>query len=231
MAFSSRSASHALFAVSLFAASAADALPTGGASAGKALTQARAGGSGSSGTYGVGSVTVQPDLFTGALLHTIPIEVAPGRHGMQPSLALLYRSANGNGQVGVGWELSTNSIERRQKDGLHYDGDDYVLRAGGSAVDLVKIAPGEYRAKFESTFQRIRQFISGDNANVAYWEVTDRSGTRYLYGETAAARQDNPLDATRVFRWALDRVQDTNGNYMSLAYTKSTGEIYLSRID
>jgi RHS repeat-associated protein len=231
MAFSCRSASHALFAASLFAAAAAEALPTGGAAAGKALTQARAGGGGSSGTYGAGSVTVQPDLFTGALLHTIPIEVVPGRRGMQPSLALLYRSANGNGQVGVGWELSTNSIERRQKDGLQYDGDDYILRAGGSAVDLVNIAPGEYRVKFESTFQRIRRFTASDNANVVYWEVTDRNGTHYLYGETAAARQDNPLEATRVFGWMLDRVQDTNGNYMSLTYTKSTGEIYPSRID
>ena len=108
MAFPYRLAGQAPFALSLLAAFAADALPTGGSAAGKALTQARAGGGGSSGTYGVGSTSVTPDLFSGALMHTIPIEVVPGRHGLQPSVALLYRSTNGNGQVGVGWELSTN---------------------------------------------------------------------------------------------------------------------------
>src|SRR5713226_5603711 len=80
-----------------------------------ALTQAKTGGAGSSGTFGVGSVAVAPDLFTGTLTHAIPLAVVPGRHGMQPDVQLRYRSTNGNGTLGVGWELSLGDVERKTK--------------------------------------------------------------------------------------------------------------------
>jgi len=34
-----------------------------------------------------------------------------------------------------------------------------------------------------------------------------------------------------VYKWCLDRVQDTNGNYMTFAYFKDQGQIYLKQID
>jgi len=34
-----------------------------------------------------------PDLFTGMMNHSIPISVPAGRKGMEPKLALTYRSA------------------------------------------------------------------------------------------------------------------------------------------
>jgi hypothetical protein len=96
--------------------------------------------------------TVLPDLFTGSMGYSVPIEVPPGRHGMDPGLALTYNSRNGNGWVGVGWELEVGAIERNTRFGVDYNGDEFVLRLAGSAVDLVRIsgvAPndGEFRAK------------------------------------------------------------------------------------
>ena len=65
-------------------------------------------------------VAPSPSLFTGGLSHNIPIEVAPGRHGMEPKLALNYNSAGGNGWLGVGWELEMGAIERSSKHGVDY---------------------------------------------------------------------------------------------------------------
>jgi hypothetical protein len=179
-----------------------------------------------------GSGAAKPDLFTGTMSYSVPLEVAPGRKGMQPNLALTYRSGNGNGWLGVGWELEVGAIERSALTGVNYTGDDYVLRAAGSAIALVKIGSNEfgqavtdeYRAKMESGFMRIRKLSAG-------WEVTDKSGTVYSYGATAASRQDNSGDTTQIFKWCLNKVTDTNGNYMTLGYTKDNGQIYLDRID
>jgi len=35
-----------------------------------------------------------------------PLEVPPGRVGMQPQLAVQYNSAGGNGWMGLGWDVA-----------------------------------------------------------------------------------------------------------------------------
>ena len=201
----------------------------GNTGASGSLTQAKTGGSGESGTYAVGSVNVAPDLFTGILAHGIPISVVPGRHSLEPSVQLQYRSANRNGPLGVGWELNLGAIERRSKAGVDFGADDYVLRDAGSAVDLVNVGGGQYQAKYESAFRRIRKLSATDGR--PYWEVTTKDGTRYLYGQTAPTRQDDPGQPNSIFRWCVDYVQDTNGNYIQYSYTKDLGEIYPAEID
>jgi hypothetical protein len=169
-----------------------------------------------------------PDLFTGTMNYAIPIEVPPGRKGMQPKLALTYDSSGGNGKVGIGWELQVGAIERNTKFGVNYDGDAYVLRLAGSTMDLVYVGGNDYRAKIEGSFVRIRK-----NGNI--WEVTDKTGTRYLFGQvtnyfgqTTNSRMDGPPG---IFKWFLDQVTDTNGNSMTLTYFKDQGQVYLDRID
>jgi RHS repeat-associated protein len=161
--------------------------------------------------------------------HTIPIEVPPGRKGMDPGLELIYRSGSGDGWVGVGWELEAGAIERGTKWGVCYSCDDYLFRMAGATIDLVNIGNGEYRAKIEGAFSRIRRFTATDGK--PYWEVTDRSGTRYFFGRSAASRQDNPAAASEIFKWLLDRVEDTDGNYMTFSYFKNQNQVYLDRID
>jgi hypothetical protein len=174
-----------------------------------------------------GSATAQPDLFTGTARYSLPIAVPPGRNGMSPSLALTYRSSNGNGLVGLGWRVEVGAIERSGRLGVTYSGNDqaYLLRLSGAAIELVKIADGSYRAKIEQKFVRI------ENIGQA-WVATDRTGTRYFFGGAAASRQDDPEDAThpRIFKWALDRVVDTDGNEMIFRYQKQRGEIRLHQI-
>ncbi|NIQ59972.1 MAG: hypothetical protein GWN71_36820, partial [Gammaproteobacteria bacterium] len=51
----------------------------------------------------------QPNNMGDARL-SYPIEVPPGRAGMQPELAIRYNSAGGNGWLGVGWDLAVPSV-------------------------------------------------------------------------------------------------------------------------
>ena len=45
----------------------------------------------------------------GTATYSLPLEIPPGRKGMAPDLDLNYSSKGGNGVLGVGWSLSTNS--------------------------------------------------------------------------------------------------------------------------
>jgi RHS repeat-associated protein len=187
------------------------------------------GGGGASAGGASGGGTALPDLFTGTMSHTIPIEVPPGRKGMDPGLALTYRSGGGDGWVGLGWELEAGAIERGTKWGVCYSCDDYLFRMAGATIDLVNVAPSEYRAKIEGAFSRIRK-ITGTDGRPA-WQVTDRSGTNYFFGRSSASRQDNPGNLNDIFKWLLERVEDTDGNYMTFSYVKDQNQIYLDRID
>ena len=56
---------------------------------------------------GAAGGTVHVDPFTGTATTSIPIQVLPGRNGVQPNLQLTYASGNGNGWVA--WAGNWNS--------------------------------------------------------------------------------------------------------------------------
>lgn len=160
--------------------------------------------------------------FSGDAVSQIPIEVPPGRNGIQPNLALTYSSNGGNGWLGADWSLDMGSIQRSTKKGLNYAGSDYVVRGGELVpVSVDSSGNGEYRAKIESQFTKYVY-----NASTG-WVATTTDGTKYYYGQTTASRQDSTKG---VFKWCLDRVEDTNHNFMYYTYTKDQGQIYPSRI-
>lgn len=207
----------------------------------------KASGSGNSTGNSVGSGRALPDLFTGTLSYSIPIEVAPGLKGMQPNIALVYRSGSGNGWMGVGWmlEFGGGAIEQSTKFGVDYAANQYVFQMAGSTTDLVATTtPGEYRPKFEGAFNRIKKIPVGDEA---YWELIDKKGTRYFFGQTDASRKIKidptlcpagllckprlTLPAPMIFGWYLDKVEDLNGNSMTFSYTEDNGQLYLHQIE
>ena len=165
----------------------------------------------------------QPDLFTGRATTAIPIVVPPGRRGLAPTLALSYASSSRNGPVGVGWSLEVGAIERSTKRGVPtYDGSDtFTLQMGGVHSELVKIPDGTYRLKDEGLFLKV------EDLGVSGWQVTDKAGTTYFFGSA----QGSGLGVQgKLFRWALDRVEDIHGNTLTISYTKDQGQLYLAGI-
>lgn len=59
---------------------------------------------------------------SGAATYTVPLQIAAGVNGVQPSLALSYSSQGGDGPVGVGWGLSGTSTIMRCPKTLATDG-------------------------------------------------------------------------------------------------------------
>lgn len=186
------------------------------------------------------SASLQPDLFTGILTGSIPIEVPPGRNGMQPNLVLSYASSGGNGWVGMGWKLEMGTIERQTRWGVLYqptaqeelDGKVYTINLNGVSADLVQDAtdPLLYHEKIKNSFLRIKK-LSADGTTG--WEITDTKGTKYKFGTGATTRVQGTVGSlgTQIFKWCLERVEDRDGNYMTMTYTSDQGQNYLSQID
>src|SRR5581483_3411065 len=164
-----------------------------------------------------GSFAVSP---SGAATYTIPIVVAPGTNGMQPNLALVYNSQAGNGLLGIGWALSGLSVIHRCgatmeidgfKGGVNYDNNDKFCLDGER---LIKINTNEYRTEHES-FQRI--IASDGTTNPASFTVIEKNGTTREYAVPIEAAGNSSIRRL----WALSKIKDTSGNYLTITYDKT----------
>ncbi|MEE8575050.1 MAG: SpvB/TcaC N-terminal domain-containing protein, partial [Thermodesulfobacteriota bacterium] len=157
---------------------------------------------------------------TGAAIASIPIVVAPGRLGVEPKLALNYNSNAKGSWVGTGWDLTLGHIQRNTKHGIDYSSDDYIV-GGVELTPRTDWCPtGCYGKKIEREFSRYYKTPGGG------WEVTNKNGTKLFFGTTTASRLEDPNDSSKVFKWMLDKVEDSNGNYMTVSYTKDGGTDY-----
>ncbi len=204
-----------------------------------------------------GSFSVDPN---GGANYTIPIQISPGSAGMAPSIALTYSKQVDNPLVGVGFSISGLSIISRcggtialdgAKGGVYYDSRDRFCLDGQRLI-AVNGADGahntEYRTERES-FARIFSYDTSvcglDNgaapsSGPACFKVFSKDGTVSEYGVSPDSRiqaaPKNGVVQTTVRLWALNKVQDTRGNYYTIQYeenipTEITGEYRPVRID
>jgi hypothetical protein len=174
--------------------------------------------------------TATPSPFTGSVTYPMPIEVPRGRGDMKPDLFLTYSNTAGNSWTGVGFTLELGAVERSTKNGIDYGADRYVMKDGSGTCDLVTVGTDAYRSEIEGAFTRVQKVAASDGRPA--FVATDRSGMRYYYGTSDASRTRDPANPTRVYRWHLDRVVDTNGNALTVAYTAITpAELYPRQID
>jgi RHS repeat-associated protein len=185
---------------------------------------------------------------SGAAGLRFPIELPPGRRGLQPTVELRYSSEAGNGWVGQGWDLATPSIQIDTRFGVpKYDGTDTYLLDGEMLTPLAQPPTGApagqyFGRRVEGRFDWIRRDATGTGGRDFSWVVTDKNGVRYTYGSAAgsvlAPLINSAPDRTRIFRWYLERVEDPHGNQIRYFYVRDSGtngepfvQIYPERIE
>jgi RHS repeat-associated protein len=176
--------------------------------------------------------------------YSIALAIPPGSAGMAPDLALRYSSHGSDGLAGLGWTVSgsQSSIHRCAKtvaqdgqggrirmdsaDRLCLDGQRLMRADAPDTSDSAYwAAGGEFRFEIEN-FTRVTRYGGG-------FKVEQKNGRVLYYGTTAASqiiatgRGDGAL-----MNWALARVEDRKGNFMSYDYSSdaTTGEYLTTSI-
>jgi len=166
-----------------------------------------------------------PDLLTGSFSHAIPITVPPGRKGMQPQVALSYRSSNSSSWVGLGFSLNPGYIVRSTRLGppTYNDTQDtfYFITDAGT-TELVNLVDNLYQTKVESGFTKFFKEIDDS------WKAVGKDGSTLRFGQTSDSKETS---AQGTFSWYITKAVDNNGNYIEYSYSKDQGKSYLSRID
>ncbi len=183
------------------------------------------------GVLSSGLESFKADLFMGIASYRIPIRVPPGTAGMQPDLALTYRSGGSDGWVGFGWDLGVPAIRRSTKFGVPRYADDAADPAHDRFVlgddNLAEFSEIDYATELES-YARIRRVNRGTAEE--FWEVTRGDGRVLVFGDTAGTRIEKAPG--QIFAWLLHTETDVLGNGLTYAYDTTTdpGVAYLSQI-
>lgn len=160
--------------------------------------------------------TFVPDLNSGTGAYSVPLALPAGRNGYTPALVLNYSSGRGNGAFGLGWDIGVSQITRRTEKGIpRYNDDEDIFTYNG--MELIRIAPGEYRPSQEGFFGKIfhRQQEEKD-----FWEVWTKDGERLFFGDQPTSRIENN---GQIFTWNLTKRVDPNGNAILYFYKDDGG--------
>ncbi len=166
--------------------------------------------------------------LAGSFSYSVPIKIPPGRNGLQPELSFSYNNQNTQklNTVGYGWGISIPYIERENKRGIDslYSSNDFYSSLSGELATTTN-ASIFYPTSDDGSYLQYA-FASSTNQ----WTVTDKKGTVYKFGYASSTQEVNPSDSSKVFRWMLQEVRDTNDNYVSYSYFKDQGFLYPSQI-
>ncbi|MGE3499691.1 MAG: toxin TcdB middle/N-terminal domain-containing protein [Candidatus Binatia bacterium] len=186
----------------------------------------------------------EANLFVGAAMTTVPIQVPPGRKSVTPKLALTYNSNGGPSPYGYGWDVGLPRVQRATKRGRLSCIDptyrnDFVVSLPGASLECRRRADGRCVPNVEDAF--IKVLWNGGTAQT--FTAWDKGGMKYTFGGntasvdgvsfTAPARTGSGTAAdftalpggrcTYAATWALTEVRDTNGNVMELQYVARDG--------
>ncbi|UJR84875.1 SpvB/TcaC N-terminal domain-containing protein [Sandaracinus amylolyticus] len=179
--------------------------------------------------HGMGE-SFTPNLSSGTGSFGVPIAVAPGRAGVQPSFSLAYATSAGNGPVGFGWSLSAPFISRQVDRGVpQYDdremgwhrGEDRFIYNGGQELvpvdsdDMARVDFGSATADasipdgVSPDWQEYRARVEGGfmrffrAPNFTRWVVLAKDGSRFDFGLIPSG--EGPPEMVSASDLALER--------------------------
>ncbi|WRZ92955.1 hypothetical protein OHB54_30245 [Streptomyces sp. NBC_01007] len=155
---------------------------------------------------------------SGAFTYDLPITVPKAPFGATPGLSLSYNSQSVDGRTsatnnqaswaGMGWDLSTGSIERRYKacsqdinntvgdlcwqspnHSTEPDGAEYTISLNGVDSALIQDGngTGSYHVQDDPGW-RVQHLTNGHGADDEYWVISSQDGMRYYFGWGRAER-------------------------------------------
>ena len=170
-----------------------------------------------------GSFDVDP---SGAATYSIPIEVPPGINGIQPELSLNYSSNSGNGQLGLGWNLSAISgITRCGSSNLT---DGFKRAVGFNSSDnycfngqrLIEFENGIFRPEIGGSGIEVVRFGSEENPD--YFSIADVGGiTKYYGSDGNGGGNDSRFyqeGSSNIFQYNIKKLEDVYGNKVEYSY-------------
>ena len=187
-----------------------------------------------------GQITVSA---TGAFIYTMPLDLPPGRAGMEPALAFVYNSHAPSNIMGVGWGLAGfSSIGRinptiyfnNEIDNVDFENDQLILDGN----KLIEIGTENGNIIYRTEIDEFSKIVyHPDGTHGAYFEVFNKNGLIKEYGNTYDSRQVYNLSGKSTnsdppLFWHLNKVQDRQGNFVEYNYTRNIadGELHPSSI-
>ncbi len=179
----------------------------------------------------------------GAATFSIPIAVPPATAGIGPNLSLVYNSqSQRNHLLGIGWSLAgLPTIERCPativqdgfKGAINYDANDRFCLDG---MRLMAVNGAEYRTEVDSGIKVIS--YGGTGSDPAFFKAWTKDGRIMEFGNTANSRIEgllpNGTARAEARVWALNKLQDRKGNYLSVTYSEdndTNGDFRPAQID
>ncbi|MDP3275353.1 MAG: SpvB/TcaC N-terminal domain-containing protein, partial [Deltaproteobacteria bacterium] len=180
---------------------------------------------------GVATVSPPAANASGSATTSFPIQIPPGRNGIEPRLSLDYSSDQENGWVGVGWNLASSWIDVDTFHGVPTFAlsDEETYRLDGQALLCTGPIRGDKNCTRRVDGRRdiIRRL--GVWPHDLRWEIV-REGVTYVYGQSPATRLTSPYtvptggaEAAPTVRWFLERVEDVHHNVMRFEYEPDNG--------
>jgi RHS repeat-associated protein len=188
-------------------------------------------------SVGPGPSVISVNTFAGAASSSYTFHVPPGRSGVELKLQIVYSSGAAHATpIGRGWDFTFPYIQRSLRAGQPAFSwtDKFAISWNGRLMDLMMRCdpcegspPGvrEFRTEIE-TFMRIKSYSFPPS--LTYWEVEDGSGRIYQFGADAAGGSASAQVGD--FKWALNRIKDSHGNYLTIEWLISSGHMYPKQI-
>jgi hypothetical protein len=176
--------------------------------------------------------------------YSVPIDLPPGRNGMQPNISLNYSSAAGNGIAGVGWSMSAGGAISRCAKTVAQDGQfgnpaftlSDALCLNGNRLVLTSGSQGQSGSQYRTELdQFVLVTLKGGNTDsrASYFDVKYKNGRVATFGSSSNSAEVVLSGHAKTQTWLLAHESDiAKRNFIHYNYkTYGAAEVLLSSID